>query len=752
MRSFSLLVPMVFATFALAQSPQSFNYQGVARDAVGEPLSGQAIGVEFRLRSGSALGPVAYSETHGATTDMFGLFTLHVGEGTPGTGTFSAIDWRSGPYYLEIGLDLSASGIYISFGTQQLLSVPYALHAGSSGDLPPGTEVGQIMHWDGGAWVADSGLYVHDKRFGIGITTPECPLGIKGEPGQDDAMISFHSEDDSQKWNINLNPTGGDMHGFSIDDASSGLSQSRLFIADSTGHVGIGDTVPEAPLAIKSRNILKTYFETGDIPTQDNFGISTDSTGFDIGQGIPGSMTSRLFIDASTGNVGVGTTTPTEKYFIHAIHAGERTGLGLRNGAVAANAGWVIAHVDDAAPQRAGAFALLEKDGIADSERITVLPGGNVGINELMPFATLHVSRDPADPSSLAGLQENTGIVVVGPITENIAFDYKGIQARHLLAGSTSVQGTSGLHLQRLGGDLIIHGDDAVLSNQVTVSSDGKIGVGKTATEKLEINGAIVVGNTDNVAPSSGTIRWNSATDDLEGFTGTAWSSLTGGGWEKVDNTDDIVASGDHPKVGIGTAAPMAALHVSEVEATTGSSTAVVIESQATTSSTSAADTRIGLRISTLGEWSSNAGAKSASLMVTATPGGSSALHANAAAVLGGNVVIGDLTGDQMVGTGGSNVLAIQNGSPPADGLSGGPGSNGAIQFYSADLSGVSTIHVMNGNGDVIKLYKEAPITPAENLPVDGIYDPSEAIVIENMRTRITELENVLKALGLLTP
>ncbi|MBP6699094.1 MAG: hypothetical protein KA175_15845, partial [Flavobacteriales bacterium] len=429
MRSFSLLVPMAFATFALAQSPQSFNYQGVARDAVGEPLSAQAIGVEFRLRSGSALGPVAYSETHGATTDMFGLFTLHVGEGAPGTGTFSAIDWRSGPYFLEIGLDLSASGIYTSFGTQQLLSVPYALHAGSSGDLPPGTEVGQIMHWDGGAWVADSGLYVHDKRFGIGITTPECPLGIKGEPGQDDAMISFHSEDDSQKWNINLNPTGGDVDGFSIDDASSGLSQSRLFIADSTGHVGIGDTVPEAPLsiesrnilktyfetgdiptqdnfgistdgaglsigqgapdgqasrifiqtstghvgigdtipeaplAIKSRNILKTYFETGDIPAQDNFGISTDSAGFDIGQGIPGSMTSRLFIDASTGNVGVGTTTPTEKYFIHAIHAGERTGLGLRNGAVAANAGWVIAHLADAAPQRTGAFALLEKDG-----------------------------------------------------------------------------------------------------------------------------------------------------------------------------------------------------------------------------------------------------------------------------------------------------------------------------------------------------------------------------------------------------
>ncbi|MBP6392557.1 MAG: hypothetical protein KA352_16830, partial [Flavobacteriales bacterium] len=148
----------------------------------------------------------------------------------------------------------------------------------------------------------------------------------------------------------------------------------------------------------------------------------------------------------------------------------------------------------------------------------------------------------------------------------------------------------------------------------------------------------------------------------------------------------------------------------------------------------------------------SNAGAKSASLMVTATPGGSSALHANAAAVLGGNVVIGDLTGDQMVGTGGSNVLAIQNGTPPADGLSGGPGSNGAIQVYSADVSGVPALHVMTGDGAVMKLYRQPDMTAADASAVGPVYDPMTAVLIENMRTRINELEQILKAVGLLTP
>src|SRR5688572_23226987 len=86
------------------------------------------------------------------------------------------------------------------------------------------------------------------KRFGIGgETAPDCPLGIKGEVGQDDQMICFTSHDESQKWNINLNPTGNDVDGFSIDDATSGIGSSRFFIDHvSEGNVGISTVTPEA--------------------------------------------------------------------------------------------------------------------------------------------------------------------------------------------------------------------------------------------------------------------------------------------------------------------------------------------------------------------------------------------------------------------------------------------------------------------------------------------------------------------------
>ncbi|MCX6292391.1 MAG: hypothetical protein NT126_11605, partial [Bacteroidetes bacterium] len=67
--------------------------------------------------------------------------------------------------------------------------------------VPNGTAIGQTLHWDGAAWVADSGIYSNGKRFGIGVTTPASPLGIKGEDGGDDQMISFFSSDNSQKWN-----------------------------------------------------------------------------------------------------------------------------------------------------------------------------------------------------------------------------------------------------------------------------------------------------------------------------------------------------------------------------------------------------------------------------------------------------------------------------------------------------------------------------------------------------------------------
>ncbi len=113
----------------MAQSPQQFNYQGVARDNNGDVLSNQSIGLQLDVRQASANGTIVFTETHATTTNAFGLFNISVGGGTPQLNTLSAIDWSNGPYFLEVSLDATGGTNYQSMGVSQLLSVPYALYA-----------------------------------------------------------------------------------------------------------------------------------------------------------------------------------------------------------------------------------------------------------------------------------------------------------------------------------------------------------------------------------------------------------------------------------------------------------------------------------------------------------------------------------------------------------------------------------------------------------------------------------------------
>ncbi|MBC7850064.1 MAG: hypothetical protein H7Y31_10020 [Chitinophagaceae bacterium] len=53
------------------------------------------------------------------------------------------------------------------------------------------------------------------------------------------------------------------------------------------------------------------------------------------------------------------------------------------------------------------------------------------------------------------------------------------------------------------------------------------VGIGtQSPQQKLDVNGKIRIGN-DNGSPAPGTIRYNDATNDFEGFNGSEWKSLT---------------------------------------------------------------------------------------------------------------------------------------------------------------------------------------------------------------------------------
>jgi len=120
---------LVFQKTLLAQVPQTFNYQGIARDAGGNVLPNRKIGVELSVLDGGPTGTVVYSETFTDTTNAFGLFSMQVGGGTVVSGNFSGINWATGNKYLQTSIDLSGGTSYTLSGTTQLLSVPYALYA-----------------------------------------------------------------------------------------------------------------------------------------------------------------------------------------------------------------------------------------------------------------------------------------------------------------------------------------------------------------------------------------------------------------------------------------------------------------------------------------------------------------------------------------------------------------------------------------------------------------------------------------------
>ena len=125
-----LAVIATIATFA--QAPQGFNYQATVRNSTGALIVNQNVNFKFNVMLNSATSLPVFSETHLAPTDELGQVNLVIGQGTATVGTFSTINWGTGNYYL--GIELNTGGGYVAMGTTQLLSVPYALYANSSGN------------------------------------------------------------------------------------------------------------------------------------------------------------------------------------------------------------------------------------------------------------------------------------------------------------------------------------------------------------------------------------------------------------------------------------------------------------------------------------------------------------------------------------------------------------------------------------------------------------------------------------------
>jgi hypothetical protein len=393
---------------------------------------------------------------------------------------------------------------------------------------------------------------------------------------------------------------------------------TALFITGSTGNVGIGTTTPAQKLEIfglsdVALRIHKDSVGEAIVGISGSAGASTtqfitNTNGFDFRGGsntFPGGGSSRLFI-SSSGNVGIGTTTPASKLDVNgSIQAGSGSTFGI--GADGASiymsatsgvglsgnlAGYsrnliktdgtsvieigdtgtsIISAINISAGDATGVIAL--KTG-GNNTRLFISSSGNVGIGTTTPVLPLQVSGRAqfGDTASMASFT-SAPISIRTTGTESITLTHTAVQSWSMGVTST---GTFALR------------DIDTPADRLVVTQAGNVGIGTTTpSTKLFISGSHVSGqgmstfkgsdyaivNLVTPATGDGSIGyWGFRVQDSS-FNDLMWfghvTSSTQSGFVVAPNFDttnsaSLYVARSNGNVGIGTTNPTGKLTISQ--------------------------------------------------------------------------------------------------------------------------------------------------------------------------------------------
>ena len=157
---YSILAGLLLTASVFAQAPQKMSYQAVIRNSSNTLITSAPVGMQISVLQGSASGTAVYVETQTPSTNANGLVSVEIGGGTVVSGNFSTINWATGPYFIKTETDPTGGSAYTITGTNELMSVPYALNAANA-------NVGGFTHYLGEA--VDGGIIYYLYKGSDGL-------------------------------------------------------------------------------------------------------------------------------------------------------------------------------------------------------------------------------------------------------------------------------------------------------------------------------------------------------------------------------------------------------------------------------------------------------------------------------------------------------------------------------------------------------------------------------------------------------
>ena len=158
-----LIITLAFLlinTSIFAQAPQKMSYQAVIRNSSNALITSTPVGMQISVLQGSSTGTAVYVEMQTPSTNANGLVSVEIGGGTVVSGNFSAINWANGPYFIKTETDPTGGTAYTINGTNELMSVPYALNAANA-------NVGGFTHYLGEAFNGGIIYYLYKGSDGL---------------------------------------------------------------------------------------------------------------------------------------------------------------------------------------------------------------------------------------------------------------------------------------------------------------------------------------------------------------------------------------------------------------------------------------------------------------------------------------------------------------------------------------------------------------------------------------------------------